>query len=353
MLGGPPLGHVGGLHVQRAIEQALGAVVHEAAHHVRQRGAFGQLEARVLEIDHTLAEGLPLLRVCHGDLHRALDDRGGGHGQQHALEGQLAHELRKTLAFRAAQQVGRGRAHAVEKQFTGVRRMQAHLLQDVGSKARQLLRFQHEQRDALAAFAASAHHHDQQVGGVAVGDEDLAAVDHVVVALAAGAGADGFEVGAGAGLGHGDAGDQLAAGQPGQPALFLFLGAIVQDVVRGNGVHGHRAGDFGARQFVGHHQLVGQAGAGAAIGFGQLGQQETQRTERAPDLARDVTLLAPASEVRQQFGVHVTTQLVAEGFDVRIHPGVAVQLRQHGVPWEWAGRGGACAADCATGLRCR
>jgi hypothetical protein len=35
--------------------------------------------------------------------------------------------------------------------------------------------------------------------------------------------------------------------------------------------------------------------------------------------------------VRQQFGVDVTTQLVAEGFDVRIHPGVAVLLRQHGL----------------------
>ena len=48
----------------------------------------------------------------------------------------------------------------------------------------------------------------------------------------AGGGLDALQVAAGAGLGHRDGGDQLAAAEPGQPALLLLLGGQVAQVRR-------------------------------------------------------------------------------------------------------------------------
>ncbi|MNT32258.1 hypothetical protein D3C72_1681300 [compost metagenome] len=133
------------------------------------------------------------------------------------------------------------------------------------TKTGQVLGLHHDQRDAAAAGVAGAHCHHQQVGRVAVGDEGLAAVHHVVVAVAARAGSQRLQVGAGARFGERDAGQQFAARQSGQPAALLRLGAVVDDVVRGQVVHRNVAGEFGLGQFVLHHQLVGHRDAGSAV----------------------------------------------------------------------------------------
>ena len=82
-------------------------------------------------------------------------------------------------------------------------------------------RLDHQQRDAAGAGrgVGLGDHHDQ-VREVAVRDEGLRAVDHVVVAVAHGAGADALQVGAGAGLRHRDGADHLAAGELRQVARF-------------------------------------------------------------------------------------------------------------------------------------
>src|SRR3979409_1390948 len=67
---------------------------------------------------------------------------------------------------------------------------------------------------------------------LSVGDEGLGAVEHVAVAAALRGGAHALQVGAGAGLGHRDRAHELAGGEPGQPALLLLLGAVMQDVGR-------------------------------------------------------------------------------------------------------------------------
>ena len=66
--------------------------------------------------------------------------------------------------------------------------------------------------------------HDE-VGAGAVGDEDLRAVDHVLVAVAARGRADPGDVGAGAGLGDPEAADLLALDPGDEVALLLVLGA--------------------------------------------------------------------------------------------------------------------------------
>ena len=299
-----------------------------------QGGAFGQLEAGVLEVEHALSKGLAALGVLHRQFDGPLDHRRSGHGQQQALVGQLAHQLAKALAFLPAEQLVRFQAHAVKEQLGGVRRMLAQLLQPpADTKAGQVFGLQHHQRDTAAARPTGAHGDHQQVGSEAVGDEGFGAVDHIVVTVFAGLGAQRFQIGATAGLGQCDTREHLSAGQPGQPALLLLLGAVVQDVVRSNGVHGRVGGHFGAGQFVLHHQLVGQVGAGAAVRLGHLGQQKTQLAKRPPDLARDKALAAPAVQVRHEFFGDVALGLFSERLDVFVHPGMAVQLGQqaHGI----------------------
>ena len=50
LFGAPLLRHIGRFGVQRAVEQALDAVVDEAAYDMGDRRAFGELESRVLEV---------------------------------------------------------------------------------------------------------------------------------------------------------------------------------------------------------------------------------------------------------------------------------------------------------------
>jgi hypothetical protein len=69
----------------------------------------------------------------------------------------------------------------------------------------------HQQRHAAHAFATGAHGHGDVVGAHARGDERLAAVDHVVVALATRGGAEVRHVRAAVGLGDRQRGDRLAA----------------------------------------------------------------------------------------------------------------------------------------------
>ena len=59
----------------------------------------------------------------------------------------------------------------------------------------------------------------------AVGDEGLGAVDHPLVAVALGGGADPGDVGAGARLGDPEGADQLALDGGDQVTLLLLLGA--------------------------------------------------------------------------------------------------------------------------------
>ncbi len=196
-------------------------------------------------------------------------------------------------------------------------------------EAGQVFSFDHQQRNALGAGVTGTHHHHQQVGGKAIGDEGLGAIDDIVIVHKLGARANGFEIGAAARFGHGDAGQHLATGELGQPLLFLLFGAIVEDVVRSDRVHRSVERHFSLGQFVLHHQLVSQARSRPAILFGQLGQHETHFAERTPCFAWDIALIAPAFKVGHEFGVDKAANLFAEGRDVGVHPGVLVKLRQH------------------------
>src|SRR6185436_16408237 len=150
----------------------------------------------------------------------------------------------------------------------------------------------------------------------------LAAVDHVVIALFHGARAYALEVGAGARLGHANRAHQLAAREPGQPALLLRLGAVVQHVVRAHAVHALPEGaDAAARELGVHDGLVAKVAPAATV-FGRYVQQQQAGLARpAPGFAVDVVLLAPFRIARNHFSLDETHDGVAKHLEVIVHPG--------------------------------
>src|SRR5699024_2827017 len=137
------------------------------------------------------------------------------------------------------------------------------------------------------------HHHE--VGGAAVGDEGLGAVDDVAVAVALRGGAHALEVGAGAGLGHGDRRDPLAGADPGQPRPLLLLGGVVDHVVRGDGgAHAHtERGVAGVHQLLGDQVLHRRVAALSAVLLGHVQADEAGLPGAHPGLAVDVLLFGP------------------------------------------------------------
>ena len=77
----------------------------------------------------------------------------------------------------------------------------------------------------LGDVGVGAYEGEDEVGVVGAGGPHLLAVDHEVVAVELGPGAEAGEVGAGVGLGHAERGGDVAPQQRDGPLLLLLLGA--------------------------------------------------------------------------------------------------------------------------------
>ena len=118
----------------------------------------------------------------------------------------------------------------------------------------------------LDAVRIGSHDEHEQAGEESVGDESLAAVDDVVVALLHGARANAFQIRTGAGLGHADGADELTRRQARQEALLLLLGAVIEHVVRAHAVHAlSERGDAAARELGVHDGFVAEVAAATAV----------------------------------------------------------------------------------------
>ena len=134
--------------------------------------------------------GLPnacaLLGVVGRQLDRALHRGDRADGERQPLLRQLLHQLDEALPFLGAEQVFRRHRRIVEEQFGRVGRVQPDLVEVAAApEALVALGLDHDQRQSLGARPAGARHDDDEVGGLAVGDEGLLAVDDVVIALLA------------------------------------------------------------------------------------------------------------------------------------------------------------------------
>ncbi|MNT14879.1 hypothetical protein D3C72_1499000 [compost metagenome] len=186
--------------------------------------------------------------------------------------------------------------------------MKAHLAQLARRDARQV-RLHGDQADARRAgvlVRLDRHHVEVAVG--AVGDPGLGAVDHVVVAVAHGAGAQGRDVRAGVGLGDGDRPHLLARDRGHQVGLLHRLGALLEDGARGDellnddgrGEAAHAAaGDFLAED----HRVEGVGGGPAVLlGVGQA--QKAHLAHAAPDVFGNAAVGLPFVGVGRHLVFH-------------------------------------------------
>ncbi|MNP18853.1 hypothetical protein D3C76_1113520 [compost metagenome] len=210
----PPLGHGGRGRIQFVLDHLAQAVVDEGAGNGHRGLHLSKLEAGVLHVQQRLAEQLAVVGVFDGFLDRALHGAECVHRDEHALLGQLLHQLDETLAFFRAEQVGHRHTDVVEEQLRSVLAFLAELVEDAATaEARQIIDLQHDNRHALRAQGRVGLAYQQhQIGLGAIGNEGLGAIDDVVIAIADGLGLDVLKVSTGTRLGHGDRRDQFAGG---------------------------------------------------------------------------------------------------------------------------------------------
>ena len=142
--------------------------------------------------------------------------------------------------------------------------MQAHLLLVLAHGEAGEAALHDEGGDALGALGLVGHGEDHKhVGHVAVGDEDLGTVHHIVVTLQASLGLALGGVGTGVGLGQGEGAHLVAGGEHGQVLGLLLGGAVGQDGIAAQAVvGGHDVAGGGA--LLG--ELLNADGAGQRIG---------------------------------------------------------------------------------------
>ena len=165
--------------------------------------------------------------------------------------------------------------------------------------------------DALAAaLVAGAGEHGVVIGDAAVGYPGLAAVQHVLIAVQAGAGLHGRHVGAGVRLGQGEGRNVLAAGHFRQILLLQGLAGEHRHGTTAQALHGEgeiRQAGIAPQGLPGDAQATHVQGLGvAAVGRGYGVAQETGLPQHADQLAA--------------LGVHVVV-IVGQGRQVCLRPG--------------------------------
>ncbi len=176
------------------------------------------------------------------ELEGAQRDAAAARGDVDPADLDAVHHLVETLAGDAAEDPAGRDADVGQDQFGGVDALVAHLLDlprhgqarhlRVGAEAWFLLDQERGHvlvRGVVPLIGVAQHRH--QVGGAAVGQPHLLAVEDEVLAVGLGPGADGRDVGAQAGLGHGEGAPHVARRHLGQEVFLLLVGAVPADHV--------------------------------------------------------------------------------------------------------------------------
>src|SRR5680860_592968 len=181
-----------------------------------------------LMLSDRLTEGDPVAGVFNAHLDQPLAGPEGAGGQQVATLANPAHGELEALALLAEDARVRD-THVVEDQ-----RRRAPLAHGVNVfRLPALVAVDEEAGDTTIGtlFLVGDGEDHREVGLVTPGDERLLAVDHPLVTLTPGGGADGAGVGAGPGLGDREAAPALAADGGDEVVLLLLLVGEVEDVV--------------------------------------------------------------------------------------------------------------------------
>ena len=221
-----------------------------------------------------------------------------------------------------------GTAHVGERELGGVLGVHADLVEVAAALEAGHPPLHHQQADPLMPGGRiGPGGDDHQVAHLPVGDEGLAAVEQVVIAVADGGGADPLQVAARPGLGHGDRGDELAGAVPRQPPLALLGGGQAAEVVAVDVVvHGEpRPGGAGHRQFLVEDQVVAVVRVAAAtVLLVDLDPEQPGPAGGEPDVPGHhpvpLPLLVVGGDLTGDEGAHhVAERVVLGGEDVTLH----------------------------------
>ena len=302
-LGEPILGHGGADVVELAGDKPFDAVVDKDSADLRLRLARRQREPGILQIEQRLPERRALFHVLRGDGHGMLRRSDRAHGDGQTLIRQTLHHLGEPLPFRPSQEVCGRDAHVVEKQFARVLAVHADLVERAPHAiSRQVLGFHEDQRDPFPARDGRVGFDGQtdEAGVPAIRDERLRAVDDVAVADAPRGGTNALQVGTGGGLAHRDGAHQIAPRHARQPATFLRVAAVGEEVVRHDVLNTEAEVHAGLRELLQHHRRVRERSATAAKRVGHIREQHARGPRGGPRLGIGALLLTPAGLLRHQ-----------------------------------------------------
>jgi hypothetical protein len=325
-LGRSVLRHVRGLtgaEVVTGVVERRGLLRHESGQldvDVRHRE---RVRDRLVRPDRGVPHGSGL-GIVHRAVQRVAGESGRERGGHDAFRVQPREELDQTRVLRTDERIRR--------------------YPDVVEEERELLLARDQLRVDLLVLERVGRHHEERglelartrVGGarddedglsvVHTGDEDLAAVEDPLVAVAGRGGGQPVGVRARVGFGDGECEDERAVTQTGQPFRLLVLGAETRDdrgADRGRHDH-HQQGAARRRELLQHGGQVANAPASAAV-FGRDVDAEVPEAARlAPELghlpaaARPAhVVLAPilAAQIADRGSQCLTLLAFAEGHD--------------------------------------
>ncbi|MNJ45829.1 hypothetical protein D3C77_409410 [compost metagenome] len=207
--------------------------------------ALGQRMLDALVQADRAVEHFALQRIVRRPGQRGAAQAHGFAGHQNALGVHAVEDVLEALAL-LANAVGHRYPQAIDEHLVGVDGLAAHLV-DLMHVDAAAVEVGVEQAQAIALvldlFQRRGARQDQHLfGDAGRGDEGLDPMQHVVVALAHGAGLELGGVQAGVGLGDHEAGAVLAGNQRRQHAQLLFLAAELDHRVQAENVHVYRRG---------------------------------------------------------------------------------------------------------------
>ena len=295
-LGGQELGHRDLPHALLAGGVEPRGVVDELPGRFEVGRELGDAMAQHLARGQRLAERLPLAQVRDGVLERL----GGARERQHRRHRPLALEPGRELLEAAAldaQQALSGDGVAVEGELGGVGGAHAHLVERAAHLESGKPALDQEHREpvvaALGRSRPRAGRDEVEVAVDAVGDEDLAAREHVVIATPLGSRGQRSHVRPGARLGDGE-----------------------REPRRGHvGVDEHAEGHAARpapRHLLAEHDARQKITARATVRHRKVEPQEPELAEAAPERARDPPRRLPGSDARRHFLLHEGTDRLAE-----------------------------------------
>jgi hypothetical protein len=294
----------------------------------------------VLEVADELPECLAPEAVPLGFREDCLGTAQGSHGDGQAFTRESFHQVREAAAF-GTQQVCRRNPDSVEEEFRGVLRVQSYLVElSSPGEARGACLDDDQAKPARTGRGIGPGDHDDQIGVNAVRDERLLSVDHPCPAITSRGRAYALHVAARAGLRHRDRADDLAGGQPWEPATLLLVCAQIADIWDNDVVlHGEtraqgRRADLG--ELIEDDHLIAEVGLTAPAEFCRDGEADDALLACCtPDVAIDEPFVLPPLQVgpdlpADEFTHEGAVSVVVGGKERAFHPGLLMRTMTAG-----------------------